>query len=207
MGQWEEQAREAAVASLFEEQQTPRGNALLGQLSFSQQKSFCWSSQVVKPEEDLGPRRSGWGRGGGGRIGQQPALNQALSPRCCCCCTNATKSGRISPLRLGLPASTWAERGRVVLLVGRRLRSSRLVELAVAHTLSTTTSCCRGFQLRGTEASGPGLASPASVASPEAEDRQRGRQHHARALWTSPNQPTPGQRDRGWCQQGGLHSF
>ena len=68
------------------------------------------------------------------------------------------------------------------------------MELAVAHTLSTTTSCCRGFQLRGTEASGPGLASPASVASPEAEDRQRGRQHHARALWTSPNQPTPGQR-------------
>ena len=77
-----------------------------------------------------------------------------------------------------------------MLVVGRfvRGRSSRLVELAVAHTLSTTTSCCRGFQLRGTEASGPGLASPASVASPEAEDRQRGRQHHARAL-SRPNQP------------------
>ena len=42
-------------------------------------------------------------------------------------------------------------------------QSSRLVVLAVAHTLLTTTSCC--FQLRGTEASGPGLASPASVAS------------------------------------------
>ena len=75
-------------------------------------------------------------------------------------------------------------------MVGMVGRSSRLVELTVAHTLDpTTTSCCRGLQLRGTEASGPGLASPASVASPEAEDRQRGRQHHARALCTSPNQP------------------
>ena len=80
-------------------------------------------------------------------------------------------------------------------MVGRVGRSSRLVELAVAHTLdATTTSCCRGLQLRGTEASGPGLASPASVASPEAEDRQRGRQHHARALSRPNHPPLPGQR-------------
>ena len=80
-------------------------------------------------------------------------------------CTNRV----ISPPSLsdtGL-ASLQMSRGRVVFFgfwEESGLSSSRLVGWLL-HTLTTTTSCCRGFQLRGTEASGPGLASAASVAS------------------------------------------
>ena len=128
VGQWEEQAREAAVASLFEEQQAPRGNALLGQLSFSQQKSFCWSSQVVKPEE-------GWGRGGqqAGAEEEEAGSGSSLlsikhSPPAAAAAAAQMPPNRVGipPPRLSLPASTWAERGKVVLLVGRRVEEQQV---------------------------------------------------------------------------------